>query len=117
MHTGSFNDLEIEITTQSDVIIIVDLQRPLPIPVQLVLVYRDSENPSTPPDSKTTQAAYINTSVIRHIDFASQVPFEHFTAEVGLFSDNVLGPLIEAQGEYGEWTSTVINPWRVRKGY
>ena len=103
MDIGSFADLEIEITTGGDVIVIVDLPRALPIPVHLVLVYRDTENPSTPPDSKTTQAAYLNTSAIRHIDFASQVPFEHFTAEVGLFSENVHGPLNRALGEYGEW--------------
>ena len=102
VYLGSFNDLEIEITTQGDIIIIVNLQRALPVPVHLVLVYRDVENPSSPPDRKITQAAYLNTSVIRHIDFASQVPFEHFTAEVGLFSDNVSGPLNRAQGEYGE---------------
>ena len=102
MYIGSFNDLEIEITTKGDVIIIVDLPRALPVPVHLVLVYRDVENPSTPPDRKTTQAAYLNTFVIRHIDFASLVPFEHFTAEVGLFSENVYGPLNRAQGEYGK---------------
>ena len=94
--------MEVEITTRGDVIVIVDLPRSLPIPIHLVLVYRDTENPSTPPDSKITQAAYLNTSAIRHIDFASQVPFEHFTAEVGLFSENVRGPLIRAQGEFGE---------------
>jgi hypothetical protein len=94
--------LEIEITTRGDVIVIVDLPRALPVPVHLVLVYRDTENPSTPPDSKITQAAYLNTSAILHIDFASQVPFDHFTAEVGLFSENVHGPLNRAQGEYGE---------------
>ena len=98
---GSFKDLEIEITTRGDVIIIVDLQRPLPVPLHLVLVYRDAENPSTPPDSETTQAAYINTNEIRHIEFASQVPFEHFTVEVGLFSQGVYGPLVRAQGEFG----------------
>ena len=107
--TGSFNELEIEITTRGDVIVIVDLPRALPIPVHLVLVYRDTENPSTPPDSKITQAAYLNTSAIRHIDFASQVPFEHFTAAVGLFSENVRGPLNSAQGEYGELTRDSIS--------
>ena len=102
MCIGTFKDLEIEITTKSDVIIIVNLQRALPVPIHLVLVYRDVENPSTPPDNKTTQAAYLNTAEIRHIDFASQVPFEHFTVEVGLFSQGVRGPLVRAQGEYGE---------------
>ena len=102
--TGSFNELEIEITTRGDVIVIVDLPRALPIPVHLVLVYRDIDNPSTAQDTKITQAAYLNTSAIRHIDFASQVPFDHFTAEVGLFSENVHGPLNGAQGEFGELT-------------
>ena len=67
-------------------------------------MYRDVENPSTPPDNKTTQAAYLNTAEIRHIDFASQVPFEHFTVEVGLFSQGVRGSLVMAEGEYGTQT-------------
>ena len=102
---GSFKDLEIEITTKGDVIIIVDLQQALPVPVSLVLVYGDLENPLTQPDSKITRAAYLNTTEIRHIDFASQVPFEHFTIEVGLFSQGVRGPLVRAQGEYGTYTT------------
>ena len=106
---GSFANLEIEITRRGDIIITVNLPRALPIPVHLVLVYRDTENPSTPPDSKITQAAYLNTLAIRHIDFAPQVPFEHFTVEVGLFSENVQGPLNRAQGEYSEWARTTIS--------
>ena len=106
MCTGTFNDLEIEITTQSDVIIIVNLQQALQVPVHLVLVYMDLANSFALPDRKITQAAYLNTSVIRHIDFASQVPFEHFTVEVGLFSQGVRGPLVKAQGEYGEKPTT-----------
>ena len=106
--TGSFNELEIEITTRGDVIVIVDLPRALPIPVHLVLVYRDTENPSTRPDSKITQAAYINLTEIRHIEFASLVPFKHFTVEVGTYSRGVRGPLISAQGEFGTHTLILL---------
>ena len=74
----------------------------LPVPVQLVLVYRDVDNPSARPDRKTTLAAYTNTDEIRHIEFASQVQFEHFTLEVGLFSEGVRGPLVTAQGEFSK---------------
>ena len=102
MCIGSFNDLEIEITTKGDVIIIVDLPTALPVPIHLVLVYRDTENPSTRPDRETTQAAYLNITEIRHIEFASQVPFEHFSIEVGLSSRGVEGPLVKALGEFGK---------------
>ena len=108
-YAGYFNDLGIEITTKSDVIIIVNLPRALPVPVHLVIVYRDLENLSLRPDKKITQAAYLNTSVIRHIDFASQVPFEHFSVEVGLFSLDEFGPLNRAQGEYGEQLGHHLN--------
>ena len=105
---GSFNGLEIEITIEGDVIIIVDLQRALPVPVHLVLLYRDLENPSSPPHRVTTQAAYLNITEIRHIEFASRVPFEHFTVEVGLFSRGVRGPLIRARGEFGTYINYIL---------
>ena len=94
--------MEIEITTKRDVIIIVNLPRALPVPVNLVILYRDVENPSAQPDKKITEAAYLNTAMITHIDFSSKVPFEHFTAEVGLSSQGVRGPLMRAQGEFGK---------------
>ena len=100
--------MEIEITTGGDVIVIVDLPRALPIPVNLVLVYRDTENPSTPPDSKITQAAYTNLTEIRHIDFAALVPFKHFTVEVGTYSRGVRGPLVSAQGEFGTHNNLIL---------
>lgn len=101
--------MEIEITKKGDVIIIVNLPRALPIPVHLVLVYRDAENPFTSAVSRITQEAYLNTYTILHIDYGPRLPFKRFIVEVGLFSENVYGPLNRAQGEYGEWAHTTIS--------
>ena len=71
------------------------------MPVNLVLVYTNLEDP-TEQDTIITQAAYLNTTAIRHIEFSSQVTYEHFIVQVGFFSDNVNGPLTRAPGEYGK---------------
>lgn len=101
MYIGFFNNLEVQITTKSDVIIIVRLQRALSVPVQLFLVYTSLDD-SSQQQSRVTQAAYLNTTVIQHIEFASQVTFDHFEIQVGLFSGGVYGPLTTAPGEHGE---------------
>lgn len=82
----------------------MDLPRALVVPVRLILVYTDLENP-TQRNKRITNAAYINTTVIRHLEFSSQVAFDHFIVEVGLFSQDVRGPLIRAPGEYSKSAS------------
>ena len=93
--------MKVQITTESDVIIIAELPRALLVPVHLVLVYTDLDNP-TERDRRVTQAAYLNTTVIQHLEFASQVAFDAFIVQVGLFSEDVHGPLIRAPGEYSK---------------
>ena len=93
--------MEIQITTESDVIFIVNLQSALKLPVRLFLSYTNSDNPSQQL-SKVTEAAFLNTTVIQHIEFDSQVTFNHFSVEVGLFAGGVYGPSTRALGVYSE---------------
>lgn len=105
MYIGTFNSLNVEVTSRNDVIITVYLKQALPVPVQLVLVYHkfDPKDSFTESIMTITVAEFTNTAVITYTDFASFVPFEHFTIEVGLLSQNVRGPLVRAQGEYSEY--------------
>ena len=94
--------MEVHITTESDVIFIVNLQSALKLPVQLFLSYTNSDSPSQQ-FNKVTKAAFLNTTVIHHIEFDSQVTFNHFKVEVGLFADGVFGPSTKALGVYSEY--------------
>ena len=97
--------MKVQVTSLSDVIINIELPRALVVPVNLYLVYTDLENP-TQQDRKITQAAYINTTSILHLEFASQVVFDNFIVDVGLYVQDVFGPLSTAPGIYGK---TMIN--------
>ena len=98
--TGPFKGLKVQVTTGGDVIIIVSLQRAMVVPVHLNLIFTDLDNP-TREDTRVTQAAYLNTTKIQHVVFSSLVPFNRFVIEVGLFAQDVYGPVTMAIGEYG----------------
>lgn len=93
--------MKVQVTSLSDVVIIVELPRALTVPVHLYLVYTDLENP-TRHDRRISQAAYVNTTSILHLEFASQVAFDHFIVQVGLYVQDVFGPLSTAPGKYGK---------------
>lgn len=70
--------------------------------VKLSLLYTDAINPHQKQEILTS-VTYINATVINHLEFASQVPFNKFKAQVRLrFSDGTYGPYNDVPGEFGK---------------
>ena len=97
-----FAGIDVEITRQLDVLFAINLAIAYRQEVWLVLVYTNVDDPAEAPYNKTSSMPYANRTMIRHIEFASQIPFEHFQVQVGLTFDGVDGPLISVPGKFGK---------------
>ena len=106
-----FARIDVEITRQLDVLFAVDLKVAYRREVQLIVVYTNVENSANAPYNKTSSiiaTSFINMKMIRHIEFASQIPFEHFQIQVGLTSNDVDGPLFPVPGKFSKYCTCLI---------
>ena len=97
-----FSSIDVEITRQLDVLFAINLAVAYRQEVWLVLVYTNVDDPAEAPYNKTSSVSYVNTTAIRHIEFASQIPFEYFEVQVGLTSNGIDSPLISVPGKFGK---------------
>ena len=103
LSVGLFNSLKVLVTKDGHVIYVVNLPQAVSVPVHLSLNYTNLDNPSLW-TRRVTRAAYVNATMIQHIEVASGVPYDHFSVQIGLASGSVFGPVSPAPGDYGERT-------------
>ena len=96
---GTFDNINVRITYDQDVIYFINLAVPLADPIQLSLKYTDVN--SGDKWQKITPAMYTNTSSIIHLEQDSDVLFDLFQVKVALVSKQVIGTETDA-GRFGE---------------
>ncbi|XP_064398715.1 uncharacterized protein LOC135345243 isoform X2 [Halichondria panicea] len=94
---GSFNSLDLLISTNGDIIFKLRLPYPILVPVQLSIIYMDA-NDNRKIFSKVTENAYIGTDLITHFEPSFQVPTDFNTVRIriALRYQRLQGPFNES---------------------
>ncbi len=100
--TGSFNSLDLLISTNGDIIFKLRLPYPILVPVQLSIIYMDA-NDNRRIFSKVTENAYIGTDLITHFEPSFQVPTDFNTVRIriALRYQRLQGPFNESPLTFG----------------
>ena len=81
----------------------------LPVPVTVSLLHTEIESGQTL--VVKSDNTFFNSSPINYIAFREEVPFDRFRVDVGLESEEVAGPMISMNVEYGKHASVDGTLW------
>ncbi len=93
-YAGSFNDLNLLIGQDRDIIFKLMLPAPILVPVQLYIVYEDADDPTRVSQPRVTNNTYSNTQLITHLEPRFRVPsdFTSVRIRIRLQFENYQGP-------------------------
>ena len=116
---GGFQNLDVLITQDGDVIYKLRLRGRMNTPVNLLLMYtrigaRARGEGEASVVNRTSLATFNATDRISNIEFSSQVPFRRFQVGVALMSGFTIGPINQSARNFGE--RTTVSPMQLPIG-